>query len=47
MPVILAEAGGRFTDLAGRAGAEHGSGIATNGTLHDEWLARFAGLPLV
>lgn len=39
MPVILAEAGGRFTDLAGRGGYEGGSGVATNGLLHDEVLA--------
>lgn len=36
MPVILAEAGGRFTDLSGRPGFEHGSGLASNGTLHRE-----------
>ena len=45
MPVILAEAGGRFTDLDGDTGTAGGSGLATNGLLHDEWLARFAGLP--
>ena len=39
MPVILAEAGGRFTDLAGNDGYAGGSGIATNGILHDEVLA--------
>ncbi len=38
MPVILAEAGGRFTDLHGRPGATGGSGLATNGRLHDELL---------
>jgi histidinol-phosphatase len=36
MPVIMAEAGGRFTDLAGGEGAGGGSGIATNGAVHDE-----------
>jgi histidinol-phosphatase len=46
MPVILSEAGGRFTDLAGRDTATGGSGLATNGRLHDAWLERFAGLPL-
>ncbi len=45
MPVILAEAGGRFTDLEGRSGADHGTGLASNGLVHDEWLARFAALP--
>ena len=38
MPVILAEAGGRFTSLDGAPGAAGGSGIATNGLLHDELL---------
>jgi histidinol-phosphatase len=45
MPVILAEAGGRFTDLEGDPSADRGNGLATNGLLHDEWLERFAGLP--
>jgi histidinol-phosphatase len=40
MPVILAEAGGRFSSLDGRAGAAGGSGVATNGILHDQLLAR-------
>ena len=31
MPVILAEAGGRFTSLDGARGAAGGSGVATNG----------------
>jgi histidinol-phosphatase len=39
MPVILAEAGGRFTSLAGEPGATGGSGLATNGILHDELMA--------
>jgi histidinol-phosphatase len=39
MPVVLTEAGGRFTDLAGREGYAGGSGLATNGLLHDEVLA--------
>ena len=38
MPVILEEAGGRFTDLAGRAGISGGSGLGTNGLLHDALL---------
>ena len=45
MPIVLAEAGGRFTDLEGRADPRLGTGLATNGHLHDEWLARFSGLP--
>ncbi len=39
MPVILAEAGGVFTDAAGRATTTGGSGVATNGLLHDAVLA--------
>jgi histidinol phosphatase-like enzyme (inositol monophosphatase family) len=35
MPVILAEAGGRFTALDGRPGYDLGTGIASNGRLHD------------
>jgi histidinol phosphatase-like enzyme (inositol monophosphatase family) len=38
MPVILAEAGGRFTDLEGLARIDGGSGLATNGRIHDELL---------
>src|SRR5947209_653481 len=41
MPVIIGEAGGRFTALDGRAGFDHGSGVATNGVLHDAVLALF------
>jgi histidinol-phosphatase len=39
MPVILAEAGGRFTTVDGREDAGGGSGVATNGRIHDELLA--------
>ncbi|HJR25387.1 MAG TPA: inositol monophosphatase family protein [Acidimicrobiales bacterium] len=39
MPVLLAEAGGRFTDLTGAATIEGGSGLGTNGLVHDELLA--------
>jgi histidinol-phosphatase len=42
MPVIMAEAGGRFTDLTGAEGYAGGSGLATNGLLHDEVLALLA-----
>ncbi len=38
MPVLLAEAGGRFTDLEGAATIEGGSGVASNGHVHDELL---------
>ena len=39
MPVILAEAGGRFTDWSGEARIDGGNGLATNGKVHDEVLA--------
>ena len=42
MPVILSEAGGRFTDLGGVERYDGGSGLATNGVLHDEVLALLA-----
>ncbi|MCB1248216.1 MAG: hypothetical protein KDB36_02345 [Acidimicrobiales bacterium] len=45
MPVIIGEAGGRFSALDGEAGADRGSGIATNGALHDELLTVMAGGP--
>jgi histidinol-phosphatase len=35
---ILSEAGGRFTDRRGVAGCRGGSGISTNGILHEEVL---------
>lgn len=37
--VLVTEAGGRFSDVDGKAGFDHGSGIATNGALHDAALA--------
>jgi histidinol phosphatase-like enzyme (inositol monophosphatase family) len=45
MPVILAEAGGRFTDLDGQPGALGRSGLATNGVLHELWLDRLGARP--
>ena len=36
--VIVEEAGGRFTDLAGVPTAGGGSAVSTNGLLHDEVL---------
>ena len=38
MPVVMAEAGGRFTDLSGAIDPAGGSGLATNGRIHDELL---------
>lgn len=43
MAVILAEAGGTFTDLAGAARIDGGSGVATNGRIHAELLSCLAG----
>jgi histidinol phosphatase-like enzyme (inositol monophosphatase family) len=42
MPVILAEAGGRFTSVDGREDAGGGSGVATNGRVHEELLGLLA-----
>ena len=33
--VLVEEAGGRFTDLAGRPRHDRGSGLSSNGLLHD------------
>ena len=38
MPVLLAEAGGRFTDLAGAVTFVGHSGLGTNGLVHDALL---------
>ena len=37
--LIVEEAGGRFTDLAGNVTADGGSAVSTNGILHDDVLA--------
>jgi histidinol-phosphatase len=42
MRTILPEAGGRFTDLSGVDRADGGSGLATNGVLHEQLLAILA-----
>lgn len=42
MPVILNEAGGRFTTVDGREDAGGGSGVATNGRVHDQLLQLLA-----
>ena len=39
LQVVVEEAGGRFTDLAGRARPDGGSVVCSNGRLHDEVLA--------
>ena len=43
MPVIMAEAGGRFTSLTGDPHPGRGSGVATNGALHEDMLAMLGG----
>jgi len=40
--VIVEEAGGQFTNLRGERRADGGSGVSTNGLLHDEVLRAFA-----
>ena len=42
LQVIVEEAGGRFTDLAGQARADGGSVVCSNGLLHDAVLAGLA-----
>ncbi len=41
--VVVREAGGRLTDLAGVERADGGDGVSTNGLLHDEVLAALSG----
>ncbi|HWG74865.1 MAG TPA: inositol monophosphatase family protein [Acidimicrobiales bacterium] len=43
LQVIVEEAGGRFTDLAGAPRPDGGSAISTNGLLHDEALRVLMG----
>ena len=43
MAVIIPEAGGTFTDCKGGPGFRSGTGLATNGVLHDEMLSLVAG----
>ena len=43
--VLIEEAGGRFTDLAGRPTIYSGTALASNGRLHAEALALLAGDP--
>ncbi|WP_448852114.1 histidinol-phosphatase [Corynebacterium sp. 335C] len=42
LAVLVAEAGGRFTSLAGEDGPHGGDAVASNGLLHDEVLRRLA-----
>jgi histidinol-phosphatase len=43
LQVIVEEAGGRFTDLAGNRTPDGGSVVCTNGHLHDDVLTRLKG----
>lgn len=43
MPVILAEAAGRFTDWSGSPECDRGTGLATNGRIHDQLLELLQG----
>ena len=40
MPILLSEAGGRFTDLDGGSDLAKGTALGTNGLLHDELLEK-------
>ena len=40
LDILVREAGGTFTDIAGQAGPHGGSAVATNGLLHDAVMAR-------
>lgn len=42
LSVLVTEAGGRFTSLAGEDGPHGGDAVATNGLLHDEVLSRLS-----
>lgn len=44
--VIVEEAGGRFTSIEGEPGADRGSGVSSNGQLHDDVIALLAGKDL-
>jgi histidinol-phosphatase len=42
LDILIREAGGTFTNLAGEPGPHGGSAVATNGLLHDQVLARLS-----
>jgi histidinol phosphatase-like enzyme (inositol monophosphatase family) len=42
MPVIIGEAGGRYSDFGGTDDVTSGTGVATNGRIHDELLTLLA-----
>lgn len=41
--ILVTEAGGTFTDLSGKPGFDHGSGLASNGHLHEAALSILRG----
>ncbi|AZA12964.1 histidinol-phosphatase [Corynebacterium choanae] len=43
LDILVREAGGTFSNIAGKPGPHGGSALATNGLLHEQVLARFAG----
>jgi histidinol-phosphatase len=43
---IVEEAGGRFTDREGAARADGGTGVSSNGLLHDELLEAMGNEPV-
>jgi histidinol-phosphatase len=43
LDILVREAGGAFTDFAGRPGPHGGNVVATNGLLHDAVLNRVGG----
>jgi histidinol-phosphatase len=43
LDIVVREAGGRFSSLAGEPGPGGGSAVATNGALHDTVLAQLSG----
>jgi len=43
LDIVVREAGGAFTDLAGRPGPHGGSAVATNALLHEAVLTKISG----
>jgi histidinol-phosphatase len=43
LDILVREAGGEFTDLAGATGPHGGSAVASNGLLHEAILTRLTG----
>ena len=44
LDLLVREAGGTFTDIAGAAGPHGGSAVATNGLLHPAVLSALSGV---